>query len=57
MSVATLFAIAIVALSSDSRTPFLRPSIVGRMPIFGRDPVNLFVVFGWLAFGIGVSPR
>jgi hypothetical protein len=56
INAATLFAIAIVAFSSDSRTPFRRPSIVGRIPTFGGDPINLFVGLGWLAFGIEVSP-
>ena len=29
-----------VCRSSDSRTPFLRPSMAGRMPIFGIGPIR-----------------
>src|SRR5258707_653028 len=35
-------AIAITCPSSDSRTPPYRPSIVGRMPIFGSEPRSRF---------------
>ena len=38
ISAATLFAIFIVWSSRDSRTPFILPSIVGRIPIFGHSP-------------------
>jgi hypothetical protein len=33
-------AIPIVCASKDSRTPFRRPSIVGRIPILGGAPIN-----------------
>jgi hypothetical protein len=33
---ATLFASPKVASSGDSRTPFRRPSITGRIPILGK---------------------
>src|ERR1035437_3265258 len=35
---AAAWAIPMVGPSSDSRTPFRRPSIAGRMPIFGQPP-------------------
>jgi hypothetical protein len=37
---ATRLAIPIVCASKDSRTPFRRPSIVGRIPILGGAPIN-----------------
>ena len=36
------FAILIVCSSKDSLIPFLRPSMMGRIPTFGRVPCNLF---------------
>ena len=39
---ATALASAIVGPSRDSRTPFSRPSMVGRMPILGMLLINLF---------------
>ena len=39
---AVALAIAIVKPSSDSRTPPYRPSIVGRIPIFGKEPRSRF---------------
>ena len=34
------FAMAMTWFSSDSRTPLRRPSMVGRMPIFGSEPIK-----------------
>ncbi|KGF84006.1 hypothetical protein DK39_15465 [Salmonella enterica subsp. enterica serovar Weltevreden] len=36
MSAAVAFAMFMVCSSSDSRTPIRRPSITGRIPIFGK---------------------
>ena len=42
ISSAVAFAMAMVWASSDSRTPRRRPSMAGRMPIFGRPPCSRF---------------
>ena len=42
ISSATAFAMAMVWPSRDSRTPRRRPSMAGRMPIFGRLPCSRF---------------
>ena len=43
MSRATALAMFMVVASSDSRTPSRRPSMVGRMPIFGMSPMRRFL--------------
>jgi hypothetical protein len=40
---AAVFAISMVWFSSDSRTPLRRPSMAGRIPIFGRVPRKRWV--------------
>src|ERR1035437_5118242 len=51
-------AMSIVCFSSDSRTPPSRPSIVGRMPILGREPLKregyfMGIIIGLLCFHDG----
>src|SRR5689334_5000630 len=37
---AAALAMSMVCFSNDSRTPPRRPSIVGRIPILGAEPIN-----------------
>jgi len=48
---AAAWAICMVCPSKDSLIPFLRPSIIGRMPTLGSLPWEVFrvVFFGYLA--------
>jgi hypothetical protein len=47
---------AMTCFSSDSRTPLRRPSMVGRMPIFGNGTEREYGIFvmasDWSAFEI-----